>query len=603
MCVNTHVVQWRQSLSTCFLNGGWYAGGIKFNQVNVRFYPSPSHRLLPASCKMRQRNFSPHNKRQQPKKINLDHPKNANIQVNGNEGSDPGIFSKDGNSDSIEDPEPISDDGIPITREAEHLNEEDTIDSGAEAKTSPIEITHSSANIAGKSEGGEQLSGIHLEDLIGMIRNAEKNIHLLNHARIRARDDLEKILCEKEDLQGEINSLETKLAETDARLRVAAQEKIHVELLEEQLEKLRNELSSRNSSEGLVYNVNDSFPFSQSNDVNSYSEGLDVWRTENNSLKDELQALKTELSNLKETDERVQILEKERLSLQSSLKELEFKLSVSQEDVSKISSLKSECKSLYEKVEHLQQLLENATKQADQAILALQQNQELRKKVDRLEESLEEANVYKLSSEKMQKYNELMQQKIQILDERLLRSDEEIDSYVQLYQNSMKEFQDTLNILKEESKKRARDETVDEMPLEFWSRLLLMIDGWFLEKKISAEDAMLLREMIWKRDVNIHDAYMSCKEKTERETIATFLRLTSSTSRPRLHVIHIAAEMAPVAKVGGLGDVVAGLSKALQKKGHLVEIVLPKYDCMHYELVQDLKVLENCSAYSGAGIL
>lgn len=42
-------------------------------------------------------------------------------------------------------------------------------------------------------------------------------------------------------------------------------------------------------------------------------------------------------------------------------------------------------------------------------------------------------------------------------------------------------------------------------------------------------------------------------------------------------------------KVGGLGDVVTGLSKALQQKGHLVEIVLPKYDCMQYEHVQDLR--------------
>lgn len=357
------------------------------------------------------------------------------------------------------------------------------------------------------------------------------DIHLLNHARIRALDDLEKILHEKEVLQGEINILETKLAETDARLRVAAQEKIHVELLEDQLEKLRNELSSRNSSEELVYNVNNSLPFSQSNDVNSYSEEFDVWKTENISLKNELQALKTQLFNLKKTDERVQILEEERISLESSLKELEFKFSASQEDVSNISSLKAECKNLYEKVEHLQQLLENATKQADQAILALQQNQELRKKVDQLEKSLEEANVYKLSSEKMQQYNELMQQKIQILDECLQRSDEEIESYVQLYQNSMKEFQDTLTNLKEESKKRLRDDTVNEMPSEFWSRLLLMIDGWFLEKKVSAEDAMLLRDMIWKRDGSIHNAYMSSKEKTERETIATFLRLTSSTSR------------------------------------------------------------------------
>jgi len=45
-----------------------------------------------------------------------------------------------------------------------------------------------------------------------------------------------------------------------------------------------------------------------------------------------------------------------------------------------------------------------------------------------------------------------------------------------------------------------------------------------------------------------------------------------------------------VSQVGGLGDVVAGLGKALQEKGHLVEIVLPKYDCMQYESIKDMKV-------------
>lgn len=43
-------------------------------------------------------------------------------------------------------------------------------------------------------------------------------------------------------------------------------------------------------------------------------------------------------------------------------------------------------------------------------------------------------------------------------------------------------------------------------------------------------------------------------------------------------------------QVGGLGDVVAALGKALQKKGHLVEIVLPKYDCMQYDRIDDLRV-------------
>jgi glycogen synthase len=36
--------------------------------------------------------------------------------------------------------------------------------------------------------------------------------------------------------------------------------------------------------------------------------------------------------------------------------------------------------------------------------------------------------------------------------------------------------------------------------------------------------------------------------------------------------------------------VISGLGKALQKKGHLVEIILPKYDCMQVDQVSNLKV-------------
>ncbi|XP_059289281.1 probable starch synthase 4, chloroplastic/amyloplastic isoform X2 [Lycium ferocissimum] len=468
----------------------------------------------------------------------------------------------------------------------QEISIKENVDTSTVAESSD-EISYLSVNSI--EEG--QPSSVHLQDLIGMIRNAEKNIHLLNEARVRALEDLQKILGEKEDLHGEINILEKKLAETDARLRVAAQEKMHVELLEDQLEKLKNELSSSRSSDDNVLHVNNSVHLSHTDSVNSLGEEFDNLRKENILLKQDLQAVKSELSNVKETDERILMLEKERSVLESSISELESKLAASQEDIPELSALKSECKSLYEKVEHLQELLAKATKQADQAISVLQQNQELRKKVDRLEESLEEASIYKLSSEKLQQYNEQMQQKIKLLDERLQRSDEEIQSYVQLYQDSVKEFQDTLDNLKEETKKRV-DEPVNDMPLEFWSRLLLMIDGWSMEKKISKDDAKLLRELVWKRDGRICDAYMSCKENNEREIMAAFLRFTSSPTRPGLHVIHIAAEMAPVAKVGGLGDVVTGLGKALQKKGHLVEIVLPKYDCMQYESIKDMKVLD-----------
>jgi starch synthase len=57
-----------------------------------------------------------------------------------------------------------------------------------------------------------------------------------------------------------------------------------------------------------------------------------------------------------------------------------------------------------------------------------------------------------------------------------------------------------------------------------------------------------------------------------------------------MYIVHIASELAPVAKVGGLADVIYGLSKELSRLGHKVEIILPKYDCLHYEGLKNLKV-------------
>ena len=57
-----------------------------------------------------------------------------------------------------------------------------------------------------------------------------------------------------------------------------------------------------------------------------------------------------------------------------------------------------------------------------------------------------------------------------------------------------------------------------------------------------------------------------------------------------MYVVMIASECAPVAKVGGLADVVFGLSRELERRGHAVEIVLPKYDCMRHDQVAGLEV-------------
>ncbi len=57
-----------------------------------------------------------------------------------------------------------------------------------------------------------------------------------------------------------------------------------------------------------------------------------------------------------------------------------------------------------------------------------------------------------------------------------------------------------------------------------------------------------------------------------------------------MYIVMIASECAPVAKVGGLGDVVYGLSKELEIRGNAVEIILPKYDCMRHDQVYGLHI-------------
>jgi len=52
----------------------------------------------------------------------------------------------------------------------------------------------------------------------------------------------------------------------------------------------------------------------------------------------------------------------------------------------------------------------------------------------------------------------------------------------------------------------------------------------------------------------------------------------SVVEEPPLYAVHVAVEMAPIAKVGGMGDVVTALGRAVQDLGHNVEVILPRYD-------------------------
>ncbi|MCD8138330.1 MAG: glycogen synthase GlgA [Planctomycetaceae bacterium] len=56
----------------------------------------------------------------------------------------------------------------------------------------------------------------------------------------------------------------------------------------------------------------------------------------------------------------------------------------------------------------------------------------------------------------------------------------------------------------------------------------------------------------------------------------------------RMYIVMVTPEVAPAAKVGGLGDVILGLGRELMKRGHGVEVICPMYSGMRYDLIDDL---------------
>lgn len=60
--------------------------------------------------------------------------------------------------------------------------------------------------------------------------------------------------------------------------------------------------------------------------------------------------------------------------------------------------------------------------------------------------------------------------------------------------------------------------------------------------------------------------------------------------KARMRIVHLTAEFAPIAKAGGLGEVLLGLTRETAKKGLDVEVILPKYDFIDHSLLQNLKI-------------
>ncbi|XP_031374859.1 uncharacterized protein LOC116189363 isoform X2 [Punica granatum] len=88
----------------------------------------------------------------------------------------------------------------------------------------------------------------------------------------------------------------------------------------------------------------------------------------------------------------------------------------------------------------------------------------------------------------------------------------------------------------------------------------------------------------WKREFPSSDVNFEVPSNTEKDPDS-------------LHIIHVTAEMAPIAKVGGLGDVVTGLARACLSRGHTVDIMLPFYECIQKEQISELTLITSYGSF------
>ncbi|GLJ30178.1 hypothetical protein SUGI_0596930 [Cryptomeria japonica] len=126
-------------------------------------------------------------------------------------------------------------------------------------------------------------------------------------------------------------------------------------------------------------------------------------------------------------------------------------------------------------------------------------------------------------------------------------------------------------------------------PPSIFSEMLLRIDLMVLSGAISTAQASEMRSLVTNKDPILAETFYNLKHMSEKELLVGLLPLLDRKRRQALHIVQICTEMAPLTDAGAVASHVTDLCRALRRRNYLVEVVLPKYECMDLSHVQGLK--------------
>lgn len=123
-------------------------------------------------------------------------------------------------------------------------------------------------------------------------------------------------------------------------------------------------------------------------------------------------------------------------------------------------------------------------------------------------------------------------------------------------------------------------------------KLLLRIDSMVLSGLIGTGEASDLRRLVVKNKFGIVDTFSDVEQRKDIDLLTELRHFSDKSKRKGYYIVHICTEMEPVVSIGSLATYVTGLSRALQRKGNLVEVILPKYSSLDLDEVQGLRKVE-----------